>query len=144
MSYKKALELARGGMKPTDIAAFLGIKVVFLPLKATKGIAMSLGKHKVIHIDDGLTEIEKQLVCGHELGHFLFHAEANFMFISEKTHFYPKQEYQANLFACQLVLGERAAEYDTLMRKAASSRRLEEMVDTLSCIVREEGEGYGV
>ncbi|AHF07269.1 ImmA/IrrE family metallo-endopeptidase [Desulfitobacterium metallireducens] len=143
MSYQKALELARSGMKPMDIAAYLGVKVIFLPLKALKGIAMSLGTHKIIQIDEGLTEIETQLVCGHELGHFLFHTEANFMFIMEKTQFYPKQEYQANLFACQLVLGEKAGEYKTQLKEAASSRSLKEMVDTLSCIACEEGEGYG-
>lgn len=144
MSHQKALELARDGMKPIDIAAFLGIKVIFLPLKAIKGIAMSLGVHKIIQIDEGLTEIEKQLVCGHELGHFLFHTEANFMFILEKTNFYPKQEYQANLFACQLVLGEKAAVYETQVKEAAASRSLKKMVNAISYLVREEGEGYGV
>jgi len=98
MSHQRALELARDGMKPFDISAFLGIGVNFLPFKNIKGIAMSLDSHKLILINEGLTELEKQLVCGHELGHFLFHEEANFMFILEKTYFYPKQEYQANLF----------------------------------------------
>lgn len=144
MSYQKVMELARGGMKPLDIAAFLGIMVVFLPFKAIKGIAMSLGTHKIIQIDDGLTEIEKQLVCGHELGHFLFHEESNFSFIVENTQYYPKQEYQANLFACQLILGEKAGVYETQIKEAASSRSLKKMVDTLSCIACEESEEYGV
>lgn len=34
MQHKKALELARAGMKPIDIAAVLGISVNFLPFKA--------------------------------------------------------------------------------------------------------------
>jgi Predicted Zn peptidase len=138
MSHKKALELARSGMKPTDIAVFLGIGVIFLPFKTVKGIALALGSHKLIIIDEGLTEIEQQLVCGHELGHFLFHAEANFMFILEKTFFYPKHEYQANFFACQLLLGEKAEVYETEIKEAAGYRSLREMEDKISYLVRED------
>lgn len=141
MLQENVLELARSGMKPVDIAASLGIGVHFLPFKTVKGIAMSLGSNKLILIDSGLTEIEQQLVCGHELGHFLYHAEANFMFILEKTYFYPKQEYQANLFGCQLMLGEKAELYETEIKEAASSHSLKEMADVISYLVREEGEG---
>jgi len=140
MLHQKVLELARGGMKPIDIAAFLGIEVIFLPFKTIKGIAMTLGSHKIIQIDEGLTEIEKQLVCGHELGHFLYHGEANFMFILEKTYFYPKNEYQANLFGCKLVLGEKAGLYETEIKKAASSGSLKKMAEVISYLVCEEGE----
>lgn len=141
MSHQKALELARGGMNPFDIAAFLDIEVIFLPFKTLKGIAMSLGSHKFIQIDDGLTEIEQQLVCSHELAHFLLHGESNFMFILEKTYFYPKQEYQANLFACQLVLREKAELYQTQIKEAATGGNLKKMAEVISGIVCEEGEG---
>lgn len=140
MLHNKALELARGGMKPLKIAASLGIEVRFLPFKTIKGIALALGSHKLILIDEGLTEIERQLVCGHELGHFLFHAEANFMFILEKTLFYPKHEYQANLFACQLLLGEKAGVYETEIKEAAGCRSLREMEGIISCLVRGDDE----
>ncbi len=138
MSYEQALELARSGLKPIEIAACLGIGVLFLPFKTIKGLALALGSHKLILIDKGLTEIEQQLVCGHELGHFLFHAEANFMFILEKTLFYPKQEYQANLFACQLLLGEKAGVYETEIKEVAGYRSLREMESIISCLVRED------
>lgn len=85
--YKKARDLAGSGEKPLKIAAELGIKVIFLPFKALKGIALSLGHEKFILIDSGLTEMEKQLVCGHEVGHFLLHPDTNFLFILEKTYF---------------------------------------------------------
>lgn len=138
MSYEQALELAGSGLKPIEIAACLGIEVLFLPFKTIKGLALALGSHKLILIDRDLTEIERQLVCGHELGHFLFHTEANFMFILEKTLFYPKQEYQANLFACQLLLGEKAGVYETEIKEAAGYRSLREMESIISCLVRED------
>jgi Zn-dependent peptidase ImmA (M78 family) len=141
MLHEKALELARNGMKPIEIAACLEIEVCFLPFNTIKGIALALGTHKIILIDKGLTEMEQQLVCGHELGHFLFHAEANFMFILEKTLFYPKHEYQANLFACQLFLGEKAGVYETEIKVAAGCRSLREMEDRISYLVREDDEG---
>lgn len=143
MSHQKALELARGGMKPTDIAAYLDINVIFSPFKTVKGIAMKLGPSKIIQIDESLSEVEKQMVCGHEIGHFLFHGDTNFMFIFEKTFFHPKQEYQANLFACQLILGEKAGLYETQIREAASGNSLKKMVDTVSYLMCEEGEKYG-
>lgn len=142
MSQQKALELARDGMKPLDIAAFLGIEVIFLPLKAIKGVALSIGSRKFIHIDEGLSEIEQQLVCGHELGHLLLHGDSNFMFVQEHTYYYPKQEYQANYFACQLFFGEKAELYQPQIREAASSGSLEKMISNISCIIREDGEEY--
>jgi len=141
MSHQKALELAKGGMKPLDIAAYLGIDVIFLTFKAIKGIAISLGSHQLIQIDEGLTEFEKQLVCSRELAHFIFHGESCSTFILEKTYFYPKQEYRANIFACQLALGEKAELYETEIKEAASSDSLEKMIDVISCLVSEEGEG---
>ncbi len=62
--YKKAKALARDGKRPLEIAASLGMKVLFIPFKALKGIAISLGSERFIFIDSGLTEIEQQLVCG--------------------------------------------------------------------------------
>jgi len=56
--YKKARELARSG-KPLEIAASLGIKVLYIPLKVLKGITLSLGSERFIFIDSGLTEIEQ-------------------------------------------------------------------------------------
>lgn len=129
--YEKAWELASGGEKPLEIAASLGIIVLQVPFKAIKGIALSLQAKKFILIDSGLTEIERQLVCGHELGHFLLHPNTNFLFILEKTGFYLKHEYQANRFACALMLGEEAERYSCEIKKAAAEGRLDRMVEII-------------
>ena len=133
--YKKAKALARDGKKPTDIAASLGMKVMYMPLKALKGIATSLGSERFIFIDSGLTEIEQQLVCGHEIGHFLLHPDTNFLFILEKTYYYSKHEYQANRFACTLIAGEKADEYGVQIREAAASGRLDRLVEVIGRII---------
>lgn len=124
--YQKARELAGQG-KPLEIAASLDIRVIYLPLKVLKGITLSMGSEKFIFIDSGLTEIEQQLVCGHELGHFLLHPETNFLFVLEKTGFYSQHEYQANRFACVLMLGEKAEEYCGEINEAAARGRLDKL-----------------
>lgn len=129
--YKKARVLARDGKKPLDIAAALGIRVLFLPLKTVSGMAISLGKEMFILIDQGLSEIEQQLVCGHELGHFFLHPATNFLFVLEKTGFYSKHEYQANRFACELVLGETAQLYECEIKEAAARGKLKEMAEVI-------------
>jgi hypothetical protein len=96
MLYKWVGELAGGGKKPLEIAADLGIRVLFVPFKEIKGIVFSLCSDKFILIDDDLTEIEQLIVCGHEIGHFLLHPSTNFLFILEKPGLYNKQEHQAN------------------------------------------------
>jgi len=133
--YKKAKELARDGRKPLDIAASLGMKVLFLPFKALKGIALSLGSERFVFIDSGLTEIEQQLVCGHEIGHFLSHPSTNFLFILEKASFYSKHEYQANRFACVLMLGEKAEEYSSEIKEAAAHGRLDRLVEVVGRLI---------
>jgi len=129
--YKKARELARDGMKPLDIAAELGIRVFFLPFKVIKGIALSFGSQKFIMIDSGLSEIEQQLACSHEVGHFLLHPSTNFLFVLERTYFYSKHEYQANLYAFELMVGENAEHYGQMIREAAARGRFSEMVEII-------------
>lgn len=129
--YSKAKELARTGKKPSEIAACLGIKVLRVPFKAVKGITLSVPGERFILIDSGLTEIEQQLVCGHELGHFLLHPDTNFLFVLEKTGFYSKHEYQANRFACTLILGEEAEKHSYEIGEAAAAGRLDRMVEII-------------
>lgn len=130
--YKKARELARSGKKPKDIAAEHGIRVIYMPFKAIKGIALSTGSAKFIMIDSGLTEIEQQLVCGHELGHFLLHPGTNYLYTLEETLYYSKDEYQANRFACMLMLGERAEQYRCEIQEAAARGRLDRLVQIVT------------
>lgn len=135
MLYKWVGDLTGGGKKPLEIAADLGIRVIFVPFKKIKGIVFSLCSDKFILIDDGLTEIEQQIVCGHEIGHFLLHPSTNFLFILEKTGLYNKQEHQANQFACALMLGEEAEKYSAEIKEAAAHGRLDRLVEVVMRLI---------
>ena len=135
MLYKWVGELAGGGKKPLEIAADLGIRVVFIPFKEIKGIVISFRSEKFIMIDNDLTEIEQQIVCGHEIGHFLLHPSTNFLFILEKTCLYSNQEHQANQFACALMLGEEAEKYSSEIEEAASQGRLDVLVEVVMRLI---------
>jgi Zn-dependent peptidase ImmA (M78 family) len=135
MLYKWVRELAGGGKKPLEIAADLGIRVLFVPFKEIKGIVFSLCSDKFILIDDDLTEIEQQIVCGHEIGHFLLHPSTNFLFILEKPGLYNKQEHQANHFACALMLGEESEKYSSEIKKAAAQGRLDRLVEVVMRLI---------
>jgi len=125
--YKEARTLAKSGKKPSRIVRDLGIQVLYVPFQKIKGLALSLGKNKMIIIDDGLPEAEQEFVCGHELGHFLLHPSTNFLFILHNTFYYSKHEYQANYFSCVLQLGERAEEYGSQISEAAATNNLQRL-----------------
>ena len=126
--YLKARELARSGQRPLDIARGLGFKVFFVPFQKIKGLAISLGDNKLIMIDSGLADAEQQFVCGHELGHFLLHPSTNFLFILHNTRYYSKHEYQANRFSCELILGEKAEQYQYIISEVAAAGKLDRLV----------------
>lgn len=131
--------LMKSGKKPSEIASDLGIKVLFVPFRQLKGLAMSLGNNRFIIINSGLSEAEQEFVCGHELGHFLLHPSTNFLFILQNTFFYSKQEYQANRFSCEMMLGEeKAAEYAAQISEASASGKLDQLVRLISLLDREE------
>jgi len=138
--YKKARELAKSGKKPLEIAKDLGIEVLFVPFQKIKGLAMSLGTKKIIIIDNGLSEAEQQFVCGHEIGHFLLHPSTNFVFILHNTFTYSKQEYQANRFSCELIIGEKAEEYKYIITEAAAAGKLDQLVQLVWQLSEKEDE----
>ncbi|WP_141771547.1 ImmA/IrrE family metallo-endopeptidase, partial [Bacillus licheniformis] len=55
---------------------------------------------KVIHINQNANEHNKEFICAHELGHAIFHPDANTPFLKRKTLFSTDQiELEANFFA---------------------------------------------
>lgn len=105
----KTKELAEKGFTPAEIAEELGIKVVSVPFEGLNGMVLSLDGDKYIAVNSSLTGIKRQFIIAHELGHFCLHSPTN-AFVLQKTlpHIYDKHEYQADVFACELLLGEAA------------------------------------
>lgn len=85
--YDEAKELARQCQRPTALAAELGINVFFVPFKTIKGITFSLGTKKFIMIDSELPEYQREIVCGHEIGHFKLHPGASFFIYTNRNLF---------------------------------------------------------
>ncbi len=115
---------------PITIAKNMDISVVYLAFGELYGLACSLGKYRLIGVNSELDEHIQKLVAAHELGHFVLHPEENFFFIKQHTLFYDKYEYQANLFAVALCLGENIAQQDIVKELVAGK------IDNLHQIAR--------
>ncbi|MCL6611030.1 MAG: ImmA/IrrE family metallo-endopeptidase [Peptococcaceae bacterium] len=108
---------------PERIAREMGITVLYVPMSRIYGLAASLGEYKIIGVKADLPEQAQKLVIAHELGHFILHPEKNsFMFILDHTFFYGKHEYQANMFAIGLRLGENLGQYEPVIKELAAGR----------------------
>lgn len=92
---------------PFDLAACLGIKVIFEDLGTINGYYNKQLRMKQIHINQNLPEHIQKLTCAHELGHALIHPNANTPFLRNST-FYSvdKLEIEANAFAAELLISD--------------------------------------
>lgn len=136
--YSKARKLARKFTTPEQAAEHLEIDVIQMPLKFIKGIAVSLEGIKLIFVDSNLSYLERQIVIGHELGHFYLHPSTNFVFILQNTFFHDKHEYQANRFSCELLLGEKAEKYKYSISEVCARGRLDKLVEFISFALEDE------
>ncbi|MDE1421475.1 MULTISPECIES: ImmA/IrrE family metallo-endopeptidase [Bacillus] len=85
---------------PFKIAKELGIEVVYEDLGKALGYYSRHFRVKVIHINQNANEHNKEFICAHELGHAIFHPDANTPFLKRKTLFSTDQiELEANFFA---------------------------------------------
>ena len=114
---------------PIEIAKNMDIEVIYLPFDEMYGMACSLGKYRLTGVNSGLEEPVQRLVMAHELGHFVLHPEGNFFFVLNQTMFYSKLEYQANMFAIGLCIGEEVARYDFV--KEIASGKIEKIAEIL-------------
>ena len=107
---------------PECIVRQMGITVLHLPMTSIYGLAIALGQYKIIGVKADLPEPARKFVVGHELGHFVLHPKGSFFFILTKTLFYGKHEYQANMFAVALMLGEKLIQHEETIRELAAGK----------------------
>ncbi|MCY7565600.1 ImmA/IrrE family metallo-endopeptidase [Bacillus safensis] len=89
---------------PFKIAKGLGIEVVYEDLGQALGYYSKHFRVKTIHINQNANEQSKEFICAHELGHAIFHPDANTPFLKRKTLFSTDQiELEANFFAINLL-----------------------------------------
>lgn len=120
-----------------EIAQELGIKVFLAPFENLNGMAASLEKDKYILINANLAKMEQQFVAGHELGHFCLHPSTNFVFILQKTFFHSKHEYQANMFACELILGKETKKYRQALNNLCACGEIREITRFIDSVINQ-------
>ena len=95
--------------RPERIAKEMGILIVPAPFKKQKGAYKVIERQPIIFINDSLHPVVREIVFGHELGHHLLHREEaiqaggfqEFNLFEMREN---RMEYEANLFAAQLML----------------------------------------
>ena len=109
--HRKATDIVKGcGTRNTErIARELGIYVRYLnDLDALLGMYTYRHKERHILLNANMEDRVKQMVCGHEIGHDVFHRD-----LAKKGNALPeftlfdmrsKPEYEANAFAAHLII----------------------------------------
>ena len=95
--------------KPERIVKEMGILIFPAPFKKQKGAYKVVERQPIIFISDNLHPVIREIVFGHELGHHLLHREEalqsggfhEFNLFDMREN---RMEYEANLFAAQLML----------------------------------------
>lgn len=129
-----------GTRDPFDICEALGVNVKFTPLcPELKAYYFYQSRIRSVVISSELDEDTARLVCAHELGHILLHAEmlklmrciyeTSICVLSDST------EYEANIFASELLIDDGrltellAGERKSISYTAATLRVPEEIID---------------
>jgi len=91
---------------PFEIAELLKIKIMYEYLgDHIRGFYQACPKVRIIHINIELDDINRRIVCAHELGHSVFHGKLNTIFLQKHT-FCDKNKFEreANTFAAELLV----------------------------------------
>ncbi|BBA51681.1 hypothetical protein FV113G1_20310 [Fusobacterium varium] len=70
-----------GTSNPFLLCKYLKITVLFLDLGKTKGYFKKMLGKKFIIINSELSELERKIVCAHELGHSVLHSSNDIKFM---------------------------------------------------------------
>lgn len=95
-----------GTSDPFELCKRIGVAVLFVQLPMhVKGFYCNMADYRMVYINNRLKEDEQRVVCAHELGHALLHAELNVMFINHYTNLKTvRYENEADYFsACLLI-----------------------------------------
>lgn len=95
---------------PFELMDALNIYVGYRTFNSLKGFYCVMNRERHIILNDTLCEIEQRLVAAHELGHDRLHQ--SFAKVSPMKDFQlydmtSKPEYQANLFAAELLIADK-------------------------------------
>lgn len=92
---------------PFELCAKIGIEVVFVDIGKLKGMYTCIKRNRFVVINENLDTYMQAMVCAHELAHDQLHRKSSTaswlkdINISDSS---TKQEYEANLFAAELII----------------------------------------
>lgn len=108
---RRAAQVLRehGTRDPFALAREMHIEILVRELGTLKGFYKDVYGAPFIFLSRRLTRGEARLVCAHELGHHLLHRQFAAFGFEEVSVFSPasRREYEANLFAAELLLDTR-------------------------------------
>ncbi len=119
-----------GSRDPFFICEMLNLNVVYKDLGGLKGMYLILKNNRYAVLNSSLSQIEKKVVCAHELGHDLLHRGfakdvflQDFMLYDMKN----RPEYEADFFAASLLIDD-----NELKEMVKSNSSFEDMAEELS------------
>ena len=95
-----------GSRDPRRIAEARGLLIRYVPFKKQKGVYTVIERSRYIFIKEDLSPVMEAIVILHETGHDMLHRHEAAVF-QEFSLFDPagsRMEYEANLFAAQIML----------------------------------------
>ena len=93
-----------GTNDPFEICRQLGIEMLYLPLGRMRGYCYKNEDGQAIVLNDNLDEHEAGVVCAHELGHVLLHANLNRIYLDASTFICERKlENEVDAFAVCLL-----------------------------------------
>lgn len=88
---------------PFKIAEYLGIIIICQPMADLDGMWLQEKRIKAIILNKFLSSDRQRLVCAHELGHAIMHADINSSFMRTYTRLSTNRyEVEANFFSFEL------------------------------------------
>ena len=115
---------------PFRIAAMRRIGVKYINTRKQKGFCKIILGNPFVFINRNMSEQMQKMTCAHELGHLFLHAdllaERQYLLEYELFDIQNETEYEANLFAADLLIDE-----DELMELLAQSKDMVSIASSL-------------
>ena len=88
---------------PFKLLDCLGITLIITSLGSISGMSKYIKRNKTIFLNNNLNEYERRFVLAHEIGHAVMHTKSS-CFFNNTFNNKLKMEYQANMFAAELLI----------------------------------------
>ena len=121
-----------GTRDPFEIVKAMGIELIVKELGSLKGFYKTIYGIPFIFLNKSLDKKTARIVLAHEIGHHILHKEFSAFRFEETSLFSPasRREYEANLFAAELMISdenvEEALEYGGTVQSLALSLSVNE------------------